>query len=230
MGPLGWQETLVIFVLVLLLFGPKKLPEVGKNIAKAINEFRRHSNDLKDTWQREMANLERETQDIKKEAESLTAVTSDYTSDTSTYNYDSSYDYGAYGYPDSNDPSTTSTTDSSTVSDPATQGADSTGMAATSVMRSRYPRTDVAAASRQSLFFSRLFRPAITKLAARRLTSHSHGAGSVSSKSLMSKIKRRSGVANPPKLSRWQSPQACTRTPVTGVCARSPAMMAAAPR
>lgn len=133
MGPLGWQETLVIFVLVLLLFGPKKLPEVGKNIAKAINEFRRHSNDLKDTWQREMANLERETQDIKKEAESLTQVTSDYTSDTSSYNYDSSYDYGAYGYPDSYDSSTTSTTDSSTVSDPATQGADSTGMAATQV-------------------------------------------------------------------------------------------------
>jgi len=131
MGPLGWQETLVIFVLVLLLFGPKKLPEVGKNIAKAINEFRRHSNDLKDTWHREMANLERETQDIKKEAESLTQVTSDYTSDSSSYNYDSSYDYGAYGYPDSNDSSTTSTTDSSTVSDPATQGADSTGMAAT---------------------------------------------------------------------------------------------------
>lgn len=109
MGPLGWQETLVIFVLVLLLFGPKKLPEVGKNIAKAINEFRRHSNDLKDTWHREMANLERETQDIKKEAESLTQVTSDYTSDSS-YNYDSSYDYGAHGYPDSYDSSTTSTT------------------------------------------------------------------------------------------------------------------------
>lgn len=132
MGPLGWQETLVIFVLVLLLFGPKKLPEVGKNIAKAINEFRRHSNDLKDTWHREMANLERETQDIKKEAESLTQVTSDYTSDSS-YNYDSSYDYGAHGYPDSYDSSTTSTTDSSTVSDPATQGADSTGMAPTQV-------------------------------------------------------------------------------------------------
>ena len=132
MGPLGWQETLVIFVLVLLLFGPKKLPEVGKNIAKAINEFRRHSNDLKDTWHREMANLERETQDIKKEAESLTQVTSDYTSDSS-YNYDSSYDYGAHGYPDSYDSSTTSTTDSSTVSDPATQGADSTGMAAPQV-------------------------------------------------------------------------------------------------
>ena len=133
MGPLGWQETLVIFVLALVLFGPKKLPQLGKDIARAIAEFRKHSNELKDTWHREMANLERETQDIQKEAESLTQVTSDYSSDSSSYNYDSSYDYGAYGYPDSNDPSTTSTTDSSTVSDPATQGADSTGMAATQV-------------------------------------------------------------------------------------------------
>ena len=131
MGPLGWQETLVIFVLALVLFGPKKLPQLGKDIARAIAEFRKHSNELKDTWHREMANLERETQDIQKEAESLTQVTSDYTSDSSSYNYDSSYDYGAYGYQDSHDPSTTSTTDSSTVSDPATQGADSTGMANT---------------------------------------------------------------------------------------------------
>lgn len=129
MGPLGWQETLVIFVLVLLLFGPKKLPEVGKNIAKAIGEFRRASSELKDTWHREMANLEKETSDIKKEAESLTQVTSEYSSDSSSYNYDSSYDYGAYGYPDSYDSSTT-TTDSSTVGDSATQDADSAGEAA----------------------------------------------------------------------------------------------------
>ena len=116
MGPLGWQETLVIFVLALVLFGPKKLPQLGKDIARAIAEFRKHSNELKDTWHREMANLERETQDIQKEAESLTQVTSDYSSDSSSYNYDSSYDYGAYGYPDSNDPSTTSTRRSMSVS------------------------------------------------------------------------------------------------------------------
>ncbi len=126
MGPLGWQETLVIFVLALLLFGPKKLPEVGKQIAKAIGEFRRASSELKDTWHREMANLERETSDIKKEADSISQVTSEYSS--SSYNYDSSYDYGAYEYPDSYDSSTTST-DSSTVSASATQGADSTGEA-----------------------------------------------------------------------------------------------------
>jgi hypothetical protein len=46
----------------------------------------------------------------------------------------------------------------------------------------------------------------------------------------MSKMMRRSGVANPPKFRRWQSPHACTRTPVFGVEARSAAMIAAAPR
>lgn len=131
MGPLGWQETLVIFVLVLLLFGPKKLPEVGRNIAKAINEFRRASNELKDTWHREMANLERETSDIRKEADSISQATSGYTS-TSDYNYDSSYDYGSYGYPESYEaPSTTS--DSNPVSDSATQDADNTGETAPAV-------------------------------------------------------------------------------------------------
>ena len=35
MGPLGWQETVFIFLLALLIFGPKKLPELGKTAAKA---------------------------------------------------------------------------------------------------------------------------------------------------------------------------------------------------
>jgi hypothetical protein len=65
---------------------------------------------------------------------------------------------------------------------------------------------------------------------ASRLTSHSQGAGSVSSKSLRPKDRFRSGVANSPKLSRWASPQACTVIPVTGVVARSRAITPGAPR
>ena len=64
-------------------------------------------------------------------------------------------------------------------------------------------------------------RPATTKLAANRLMSHSQGAGKVSSKSFRSKTRLRSGVANRPKLDRWQSPHACTRMPLVGVVARS---------
>ena len=50
-------------------------------------------------------------------------------------------------------------------------------------------------------------RPATAMLATSRLTSHSHGPGSVSSKSLTSKIRRRSGEPKRPKFERWASPQ-----------------------
>ena len=60
--------------------------------------------------------------------------------------------------------------------------------------------------------------------------SHSNGAGRVSSKSLTSNTGVPSGEAKVPKFARWQSPQACTHSPVVGVSARSAAMIAAAPR
>jgi sec-independent protein translocase protein TatA len=41
MGPVGFPEMLAIFVIALLLFGPKKLPELGRTLGKAISEFRR---------------------------------------------------------------------------------------------------------------------------------------------------------------------------------------------
>jgi len=63
-GTLGVPEIAVIFILALVLFGPKKLPELGRTIGKAMTEFRRASNDLKATFEREMNTLERESQDI----------------------------------------------------------------------------------------------------------------------------------------------------------------------
>jgi len=68
MGTLGVQEMIVIFFLALILFGPKKLPELGRTIGKAITEFRRASNDLKATFEREMQTLERETQSMSQVA------------------------------------------------------------------------------------------------------------------------------------------------------------------
>src|SRR5205085_1844656 len=54
MGNLGMPELMLILVLALLLFGPKKLPEIGKTVGKALGEFRRASNDLKRTIENEM--------------------------------------------------------------------------------------------------------------------------------------------------------------------------------
>ena len=65
MGPLGWPETVFIFFLALILFGPKKLPELGRTVGKALTEFRRASNELKSTFDREMKSLEQETESFR---------------------------------------------------------------------------------------------------------------------------------------------------------------------
>jgi TatA/E family protein of Tat protein translocase len=119
MGPLGWQETVFIFVLALLLFGPKKLPELGKTIGKALTEFRRASNELKSTFDREMSNLEKET--------GVKEVVQEYNTEINKAVYDgSSYDYNYYdsGY-DGYQPYESSNSNSSTDGASATQGAGS---------------------------------------------------------------------------------------------------------
>ena len=121
MGPLGWQETVFIFVLALLVFGPKKLPELGKTIGKALTEFRRASSELKSTWDREMTNLERETESLKEVTSSVQNELTDY---SYNYNYEDSspYDSGAYGS-GSND---STASDVSSVGASATEGAEPT--------------------------------------------------------------------------------------------------------
>jgi TatA/E family protein of Tat protein translocase len=93
MGTLGWQETVAIFVLALLLFGPKKLPELGRTIGKALTEFRRASSELKSTFDREMKNLELETEPIKQAAAEYHYDTYNY-GDSSATPYDHSYGAG----------------------------------------------------------------------------------------------------------------------------------------
>jgi len=92
MGPVGVQEMAIIFLVALVLFGPKKLPELGRTIAKAITEFRRASSDLKATFEREMQSLERESESIK---DVMRPITSEIESHTNfDYPY---YDSGSYG-------------------------------------------------------------------------------------------------------------------------------------
>ncbi|MDK2383447.1 MAG: twin-arginine translocase TatA/TatE family subunit [Candidatus Korarchaeota archaeon] len=42
-GPIGWTELLIIIVIALLLFGPRRLPELARSMGEAINEFRKAS-------------------------------------------------------------------------------------------------------------------------------------------------------------------------------------------
>jgi len=78
MGPIGMQEMVVIFLVALVLFGPKKLPELGKTLAKAITEFRRAQSDLKATFEREMQALEKETESLKEVARQATVDLTNY--------------------------------------------------------------------------------------------------------------------------------------------------------
>jgi TatA/E family protein of Tat protein translocase len=59
---LGFSEMVFLFLLALLIFGPKKLPEIGRQIGKALNEFKRASNEFRTQIESEIANLENEPQ------------------------------------------------------------------------------------------------------------------------------------------------------------------------
>src|SRR5262245_23729583 len=63
MGSLGMQEIIVIFVLALIIFGPRQLPELGKSLGRGMAEFKKASNELKQTWEDEVR-LEKEKQDM----------------------------------------------------------------------------------------------------------------------------------------------------------------------
>jgi TatA/E family protein of Tat protein translocase len=63
MPSLGMPEILVIFILALIVFGPRKLPELGKTIGKGLAEFKRASNELKQTWEDEVR-LDKEKEEV----------------------------------------------------------------------------------------------------------------------------------------------------------------------
>ena len=58
MGNIGFPELVVIFVVALLVFGPKRLPELGRSLGRGIAEFRRASTDLKNSIEREIETAE----------------------------------------------------------------------------------------------------------------------------------------------------------------------------
>ena len=69
-GPLGMPELIMIFIVGLLLFGPRKMPQIGRSIGRALGEFRRASNEFKRTVEDEVAaeeirSVEKDLKDIK---------------------------------------------------------------------------------------------------------------------------------------------------------------------
>jgi len=53
-GPIGMPELIVIMVIALIIFGPRKLPELGKSLGRSINEFKKASNELRSTLEDEI--------------------------------------------------------------------------------------------------------------------------------------------------------------------------------
>ena len=53
-GSIGMPELIIIFVIALIIFGPRKLPELGRSLGKSLAEFKQASNELKSTLEEEI--------------------------------------------------------------------------------------------------------------------------------------------------------------------------------
>ena len=53
-GSIGMPELIIIFVIALIIFGPRKLPELGRSLGKSLGEFKRASNELRSTLEEEI--------------------------------------------------------------------------------------------------------------------------------------------------------------------------------
>jgi len=101
---LGMPEVILILVVALIIFGPRKLPELGKSLGQAMSQFRRASDDFKRTWEQEVE------MDKYRSSSSLTdGSSSDYSASNdhnSTYNpYSGEYETSETNTAQSNDAS-----------------------------------------------------------------------------------------------------------------------------
>ncbi len=94
MGGLGMPEIMIILVIALIVFGPRKLPELGKTLGKAMGQFRRASEDFKRTWEQEV-DLEKTRTSIASTSESGSSQIGEETSYNGYDTYHSDYGYNA---------------------------------------------------------------------------------------------------------------------------------------
>src|SRR3954451_21693718 len=71
MGQLGFSEMLMIFVIALLVFGPKKLPELGKSLGKGIREFKKATDELKSSWEDQVKDISQPLNDMKRDIHNM---------------------------------------------------------------------------------------------------------------------------------------------------------------
>lgn len=74
-GSLGVPELLLIFAVILIVFGPRRIPEIGRTLGKALGEFRKATDDLKNTIEREVR-----LEELKKTTPTLEELTTPFES------------------------------------------------------------------------------------------------------------------------------------------------------
>jgi sec-independent protein translocase protein TatA len=67
-GSIGMPELIIIFVIALIIFGPRKLPELGRSLGKSLAEFKKASNELRNTLEEEIR-IEEQKETTTKQAE-----------------------------------------------------------------------------------------------------------------------------------------------------------------
>lgn len=65
MKRMSFSETIFLFFLALVIFGPKKLPEIARQVGKYLNEFKRASNEFRSQIEQEISNLEVENREVE---------------------------------------------------------------------------------------------------------------------------------------------------------------------
>ena len=73
-GSIGMPELIIILVIALIIFGPRKLPELGRSLGKSLGEFKRASNELRSTLEEEIRIEEQRDQRAALRAEQDTAI------------------------------------------------------------------------------------------------------------------------------------------------------------
>ena len=73
-GSIGMPELIIIFMIALIIFGPRKLPELGRSLGKSLGEFKRASNELRNTLDEEIRLEEQRAAEPVRRAEAAVAA------------------------------------------------------------------------------------------------------------------------------------------------------------
>jgi TatA/E family protein of Tat protein translocase len=115
---LGTTEIILILVIALIVFGPRKLPELGKSMGQAMFQFRKASDDFKRTWEQEV-----EYEKVRKDGSQTASASYDYNSSESNDPYNPYGDSDTAQLPEQSSDNAVSQSSPSPGQDQQTDGA-----------------------------------------------------------------------------------------------------------